>query len=262
MKIAVYSDLHVEFGQPWEPPEDLDFDVLVLAGDLDSEFAGLDMAHRISMKRQCDVVVIAGNHEFYGYDYKRTLKNMDIRYRRHHMTHFLERATATIGGVRFIGATLWTDFCLFGADHKAEAMRAAKECMSDFHLIRWAGEGPGLSVPISPADTARIHARTLEWTERTLAQPHDGPTVVVTHHLPSMRSVAERYREDLVTAAFASHLDEIIERYQPELWLHGHTHDACDYFIGKTRVLCNPRGYPSEADSIHYGFSPNLVVEI
>ena len=26
-------------------------------------------------------------------------------------------------------------------------------------------------------------------------------------------------------------------------WIHGHTHDACDYMIGDTRVLCNPRGY-------------------
>jgi Icc-related predicted phosphoesterase len=82
----------------------------------------------------------------------------------------------------------------------------------------------------------------------------------VSHHLPSWESVAERYRGDKLSAAFASNLDAIIEREQPRLWIHGHTHDGFDYMIGETRVLCNPCGYPDDRDNP--GFDLRMVVEV
>jgi Icc-related predicted phosphoesterase len=60
--------------------------------------------------------------------------------------------------------------------------------------------------------------------------------------------------------AFASGLEDVIEKYQPDLWIHGHTHVPCDYELCGTRVVCNPRGYPNEISSD--GFAPDLVVEI
>jgi hypothetical protein len=85
--------------------------------------------------------------------------------------------------------------------------------------------------------------------------------VVITHNLPSIRSIPERYRTDLVSAAFASNLDDLVERSGALLWLHGHTHTACDYMIGRTRVLCNPRGYPQESPR-QTGFKFDLMVNI
>jgi Icc-related predicted phosphoesterase len=81
----------------------------------------------------------------------------------------------------------------------------------------------------------------------------------VTHHAPSLQSVADPYKRDLVSAAFASPLDSLVAASKAKLWLHGHVHHACDYRIGDTRVLCNPRGYPGENEN---GFDPKLTIEL
>jgi len=82
----------------------------------------------------------------------------------------------------------------------------------------------------------------------------------VTHHAPSMRSVEARYRDDIVTTAFASSLDEFIESTEPTLWVHGHVHHHVDYVLGKTRIVGNPRGYPSEAS--YQRFNTALIIEV
>jgi len=252
MKLAIFSDLHIEFGQPWELPAELDYDVLVLAGDIDKGTRGLDrFAHWPK-----PVVYVMGNHEAYGQVLPVLLRK--FRQARTSSVHFLENSSAELGGVRFLGTTLWTDFALFGPDREDDAMAAAEQCMSDYRVISVARDGP-TKVPLSAYDTQRFFEKSSAWIERTLAEPFDGPTVVVTHHLPAWGSVATPHLDDLVSAAYASDLSSLIERYQPDLWIHGHTHTACDYKIGRTRVVCNPRGYPGEADT---GFRPDLVVEI
>ena len=84
--------------------------------------------------------------------------------------------------------------------------------------------------------------------------------MIVTHHLPSMQSVAARFKNDVPSAAYASHLDELVANSNAALWIHGHAHNSSDYVIGGTRVLCNPRGYASFA--LNRQFSPKLVVEV
>jgi hypothetical protein len=88
---------------------------------------------------------------------------------------------------------------------------------------------------------------------------------VVTHHLPSMRSVAPRYENDPLTAAFASNCDDLLE-LGADLWIHGHTHDSCDYMAGRMRVVCNPRGYAEvwgrSLKAENPCFVRDLVVEI
>jgi Icc-related predicted phosphoesterase len=85
-----------------------------------------------------------------------------------------------------------------------------------------------------------------------------GPTVVVTHHLPHPRSIPGRFKGDLLNAAYASDLSDLIEQGQPVLWAHGHTHDSSNYRVGSTRIVCNPKGYDNENKS----FDPALIVEI
>ncbi len=53
-------------------------------------------------------------------------------------------------------------------------------------------------------------------------------------------------------------VSQIIEEQQPALWVHGHTHDSCDYHVGATRVVCNPKGYEYE----NKAFDPELVVRV
>jgi Icc-related predicted phosphoesterase len=83
-------------------------------------------------------------------------------------------------------------------------------------------------------------------------------TVVVTHHLPHARSIPSRFHDDLLNAAYASDLSDVIESGRPALWVHGHTHDSCDYQVGDTRIVCNPRGYDDE----NMRFDPALTVQV
>ena len=278
MRIMLQSDLHLEFGtNAWQLPKNLRerADVLVLAGDIHTAPYSVDeVARGITQQHGIEVVIIAGNHEYYGQRLPSALRkmreaaagdfagmaSMRERFGAVPRVHFLENDAVSIQGVRFLGCTLWTDFRLYGGgETKQRAMLAAGHYMNDFRLIRMSDKHPARPELLHPGDTAAWHKQSLAWLNARLLEPHDGPTVVVTHHLPSMRSVPERFRTNIVSAAFASDLDAFIERHQPALWLHGHTHSACDYRIGRTRVVCNPRGYLNEP---HTGFTPALVLEV
>ena len=162
------------------------------------------------------------------------------------------------GGVRFLGATLWTDFLLYGAQEQAAAMRQAEQVMTDYRRIRLAAPNER---PLQADDTLQLHQRQRAWLDARLDEPFDGKTVVVTHMAPSMRSVASRYAADLTSAAFASPLDALAAR--ADLWVHGHMHDTFDYHIGATRVVCNPCGYLHRGGgNENAGFDPAFVVEV
>lgn len=262
MKLLIMSDLHREFEWPEAlelalPPED-QYDVVVLAGDIDVHTHGIDWAARTFRKH---VIVVPGNHEFYGAHLHGLRLEMEKAAARYAHVHLLDDATVALGDpatncteqVRFVGATLWTSFKLFG-DTLAQVglqMREAKNSMLDFQIIR---ASAGLT--FTPADSVRLFNRSASYIGDELHKPFDGRTVVVTHHLPSAQSVVERYREDLLSAAFASHLDEYVQ--QVDLWVHGHTHDRLDYQLGKCRVVCQPRGYPQEQYEPYSG----LIVEV
>ena len=74
------------------------------------------------------------------------------------------------------------------------------------------------------------------------------------------RSIHPRWRTSALNGAFASDLERVIERHQPQLWIHGHVHDAVDTLLGETRVLANPRGYPGEGR--RNGYRPGLALDI
>ena len=110
-------------------------------------------------------------------------------------------------------------------------------------------------VRIIPATTLARHRRSVAWLDRALAEPFDGPTVVVTHHAPHLGSVAPRFK-DPITSAFVTDLEWLILKHQPALWVHGHMHTGFDYKVGATRVLANPRGYRTE----NRAFEPAFLV--
>jgi Icc-related predicted phosphoesterase len=96
---------------------------------------------------------------------------------------------------------------------------------------------------LSPKDTLDEFMLVKQFLETELAKPFEGATVVVTHHSPSLRSVPGCFKHDMLSAAYTSHLDPLVERFGAQLWIHGHVHDSRAYALGGTRVLCNPRGY-------------------
>jgi Icc-related predicted phosphoesterase len=254
VRVRLLSDLHLEFGA-WDPPA-VDADVVVLAGDIWKRDQGLRWASRHFPPER--TIVLAGNHEHYGQLYQDVMA--DCRTTAAELgCHFLENDTVVLEGVRFIGATLWTDFALNGdGGLQMRSMDLAQEMMNDFHLIQWR-EGEQLRL-FQPRDAARLHHASRRFLEAQLAERFSGPTVVVTHYLPHRTSIAERFIGSDLNPAFCSDLSALIEEAQPALWLHGHSHDSCDHRVGKTRVVCNPRGYhPHE---LNPDFDSNLVIEI
>jgi predicted phosphodiesterase len=252
MRIHVLSDLHLSLGAMAQPPSDAD--VVVLAGDIARPREAAAWAQGFGKP----VVYVLGNHEYYGAtldgamaELKHLCKGTSV--------HVLHCEEAVLGGVRFLGATLWTDFDLFGlGEPKAAAMAAAQRMIRDFSVIRTDEAG----TLFTPDDSAALFGRHAAWLGRKLATPHAGPTVVVTHHAPSTRSIHPRFSESILNACFVSDLECLLGHERVGLWIHGHTHDSFDYGVNGTRVLCNPRGYARDGVNENASFDPGLTIEV
>ena len=173
----------------------------------------------------------------------------------------MENETVLIEGVRFVAGTLWTDFKLFG-DPEA-AMRAAGAQMNDYRLIRTDGHAR----PLHPTDTLARHRITRAYIGSELARAFAGPTVVVTHHGPYRAAMRHGHEHDIISAAYVSDLSSLIERYQPDVWIYGHTHQSDDTMIGRTRIVSNSKGYgPHPALRLttleNPTFDPTFVIEV
>jgi Icc-related predicted phosphoesterase len=254
------SDIHWEF----DPPDilEVECDVLVLAGDVDVN--GLQAAERaltLSAEVSAPVVLLAGNHEFYDTrPMDRTIEEMrEAAARSDGRLTFLERDSAIVAGIRFVGCTLWSDFALAGEATAMAAREAAERQINDFNMITYR-ERLAFSTYYALAEFKLAK----DFLRRELAKPSELPTVVVTHHAPSARSVHPRFAGDLLSGSFASDLDDLVAGSGAELWIHGHMHDSFDYLVGETRVLCNPRGYVRVPDgpAENTAFDPGLVVEV
>lgn len=286
MKLYILSDLHLEFAG-FTPDHDAAdaADVIVLAGDIHLGTQGIAWAQWTFPDKP--VIYVAGNHEFYHGHWNALLPALKEQAARSNV-HLLENAAVTIDGIRFLGTTLWTDFEFFGSETKARNMALSESRLNDFRLIA-AGLAPesqsrcyksesGLAVTMSPgqayegrltaAHTLERHENSRAWLRDELLKGDPAKTVVITHHFPHQNSCAPQWLDDPLTSIFGSALPEDI-LLGAELWIHGHTHDSCDYRLadaGRTvRIVCNPRGYPvgRRARSFENGcFDPALLVEI
>lgn len=289
MKIAVASDIHLEFG-PIDLTNDQSADVLVLAGDIcvaddfvSSRGYKQEMAqqYRKFFEQVCgefpQVIYILGNHEHYHGDaaLSYTILKAQLDFAN---LHILDKETWSYQGHTFVGGTLWTDM----NRRDPLTLMHTKTAMNDFRGVRNSNRTVARKVPIyepnplwvddgsnggkyltneagqmiqigykrkeepanwSPEDTVEEHEQMLDYIKAVTQDP--GSYIVVGHHAPSSRSVADWYRADtIMNGAFRSELDEFIEDHpQIRLWIHGHMHNDSDYMIGQTRVVCNPRGY-------------------
>jgi Icc-related predicted phosphoesterase len=195
------------------------------------------------------VLYVAGNHEFYERDRHAELAVGRSAAAAVPNIHLLERDSAVIGGVEFLGCMLWTDYLYAGAAEQARAMLWAAQRLNDHRLI---ANGARLW---APQDCLDEHQASRAWLAKRLRRRSRHPKVVVTHHAPSRRSVQPKYRGDLLTAAFASDLDDLVGK--AALWVHGHIHGPSDYELDGCRVLANPRGYVGFGED--GAFDPALV---
>ena len=266
MKIAVCSDLHLEFG-------DLDLentenaDVLILGGDIfvaeDLNYlepAPIDevlMPNRMSLrarryydfierccKRFPHVVLITGNHEHYHGDFAETHWILRKVFADFTNLYILDKQFTIIDNVVFFGGTLWTDM----NSEDPHTMLTNRGLMNDYNCIKNTSQ-EGMKV-FMPQDSIDDHKKFLTELEKVLGVYPTQPTVVVGHHAPSKVSTHPRYKtETIMNGAYSSNLDNfILDNRQIKLWTHGHTHEDFDYMIGTTRVVCNPRGYDGYED--------------
>ena len=184
-------------------------------------------------------------------------------------------------GIVIIGTCLYTDFKLYGEDHKEECMAYAKKYMNDFRLptiieksdrtLNDKGEWEFRTLkkvdrkvkPFTPLDHTFYFDYSFNFIKEKVQEYKHKPIVIVTHHAPSPYSISEEYEGDLLNAAFASNLNEfIVKNPQIRLWCHGHMHKPCDYILGETRVICCPFGYNNENNfKLPYDYGVRIPVQ-
>jgi hypothetical protein len=248
MQILVLSDIHIEFAA--YEPANVAADVVILAGDIDIGIKGVRWAKANFPDRP--VIYVPGNHEYYNHAIPELTAKL-IEEARGSNVQVLENESFEIDGVLFLGCTLWTNL-EFEVHNPLYGAVVASHSMSDFRMIRNSLKRRLLT----PADTLKFHKKSFQWLWQSITD-NDQPKVVVTHHAPSPRSIHPKYRGCEENVGFASDLTSFIERTQPMLWVHGHMHDSCEYTVGATAVVCNPRGYPDERGN---GFDAEKVVEV
>jgi Icc-related predicted phosphoesterase len=243
MRLQLLSDVHTEFhadrGEGFVRSLDpRGVDVLVLAGDI-AAGEGLPAALALFCDHYADahVVFVHGNHEFYGSDREAVLALTHHAVAANPNLVWLDGDVREIAGHRVLGTPLW-----FRSYPLTERLRRA---MCDFSMIRgyesWVYEE---------------NARAVEFLERELREGD----IVVTHHLPSQRSVAARFSGHPLNPFFVCDVEDLIRERGPRLWLHGHTHNSVDVRLGGTTIRCNPFGYVGF--DLNSEFSDALIVEV
>ena len=254
MKIALASDLHVEFGDI-DLINEQDADLLILAGDivmlkdLDKQSERGDRSRgffqRISQNWPRALYVM-GNHEHYSGDFAKGVDRFRTFCEVHNIANIilLDKESIVIDGYDFHGGTLWTDF----NDMDTFTMHNAATAMNDYKAVK--NTNDTVSWKFLPKHALRDHQKMRNYLQVVMdtyreAGREDNRVIVITHHAPSKSSVHEKYSHDtLMNGNFYTNMDEfILANPQIQLWVHGHMHDPFDYGIGGTRVVCNPRGY-------------------
>lgn len=274
MNVQIASDLHLELLRrdprlrSWQVVEPApNAALLILAGDIHQGAAAVEAF----VDWPVPVLIVPGNHEAYESSIQTSLAAMRAAAEGTHV-RVLQREVAVIEGVRFVAATLWSDPAVMG-EREAAARVALLQTMVDYRLIATDRPGANPQDRLTIDETTGHHRRDRAWLETVINQDFDGPTVVITHHLPSQRSIAPRYAGSLSNAGFVSELEPMMGAERVQLWIHGHTHSSFDYTVAGTRVVCNPRGYarglgsnPEQARPTlsfeNPEFQPALVIEI
>ena len=267
VRLLFLSDLHLEFA-PFTPPQPSLYDIVVLAGDVAAAARAMTWARNVAQWSGRPVVITPGNHEFYGAERSRTLELMRAGAAGSDV-HLLDRDEVVLKGVRFLGATLWTDFEFDVPIGRglAEAMIEASRGLNDFAgAIRQRVRHPPGERRFAPEDARREHQLSRAWLQERLDAPLDEgviTTVVVTHHCPSGRSMDPQYAGSRLNPCFYSELPASVFQ-GAELWVHGHSHSSADYQHHNTRVLANPRGYVRRWDGAveNSEFQEALVVTV
>lgn len=254
IRLQIMSDLHTSYpGSRGFPPLARGGDIVMIAGDT-CEGLGQSIREMRAAYPDTEIVACAGNHEFYNGSYLEQLAE-GRESAREFGVHLLEDGIVTFGRLRILGCTLWTDYDLHGPSSRSAAMAVAAETMQDHRRIKWQRH-PWMR--FRPTEARMLHERSRAFFETELARHHEGTTIVLSHTAPTIEHVAPKSRSEMIAAAFASDLEHLIDRFQPDYWISGHTHHPVNFSRGKTTLISNPSGYADEVTE----FDPSLTIEV
>ena len=264
--IRAISDIHQEFGPIEDIPEfpEDSKTVMVLAGDI-------GMATKphtfIDLLKECEdrfaqTIYVLGNHEFYDSSLLRARDKIQavVDHAGLKKVHVIdESGIYKRYKVVFVCATLWTDY----DKQNPHAMMMARSAMNDYNFIR---NGSSVGNPYAkkahPGDMLVRHLEARDWMLAEIKKWKDSGhrVVVVSHHLPSYQCIPETFKGDPMNACYASELGNEICDLEPNVWIHGHTHESNDFKLGSTRIICNPRGYVGHQLNSHFDINKRFKV--
>ncbi len=259
MKLQILSDLHLET-EAFEPEPAPGAELLVLAGDIDRSWAGLERFRGWPVP----VVYVAGNHEFDGRELTQVWPALRERCDDLGLT-MLEQQSLVLADargrrIRFVASIRWCDFDLFGPISGVQRERVLRSAAYFMRIMRSTRHG-------EPFDATGVREEALAcraWLAGELARPVPDcdATVVITHYAPSLRSADPRYGDQPGTASFCNADDDLL--HHADLWIHGHVHCRHDYRVShgsaSTRVVSNARGHARKGEAAGYdgGFTVDV----
>lgn len=263
MKFLLFSDIHGADG--YLHHGDYSDVVLIIAGDYDEAKRSRYKENLKTLALQFKaVILVAGNHEYYGSNIKKTEEVLQSLKDEIPNLHYLQNTSVTIDDVLIVGSTLWTDFDNSSVLTKFDARMK----MNDYKHIRNGTVSEPWRKKLTVEDVEFMHYQSKKAIKNIVDTAREScnnsiKVVVVTHHAPSFQSVSSKYKNDSLNGCYCSNMDTYVQDLDANIWIHGHVHSSFDYAIGNTRVICNPRGYESHSRGIeNFDYNPKFIFEV
>lgn len=251
MTIQYCSDLHLEFAQnkkyfsknPITPKGD----ILILGGDIVPFAVMEEQADFFSFVADNfeKTFWLPGNHEYYHFDIAN--KNLQLNETIRNNVFLVNNQVVNLDKVALIVSTLWSHI-------PAENFIDIQLRMSDFSAIHNGKKR------FTPQDYNELHQQCKTFISEALSHKANSATMVVTHHAPTFLNYPPKYKNDILNVAFATELQDLIERSDIDYWQFGHHHVNVPTFnIGKTQLITNQLGYVKYREN--KGYKKDAVIE-
>jgi len=252
MKIQYCSDLHIEFSRNYQflfrNKIKAIGDILILAGDIQLLASNPQKDNFLDYLSETfkEIFWLPGNHEYYQSSISKYESYFSEKIREN-MT-LLNNTVVKRNGVNLIFSTLWGKISV-----KKEIM--VRLSMNDFHVISYNLH------KLTVKDFNDLHQTSVDFIVSSLESLKGGKNVVITHHVPTLDNYPEKYKNSELNEAFAVELKPLIEQYQPDYWIYGHSHaNTPEFNIGKTKLVTNQLGYVELRE--HYSYRPDAYIEL